>query len=68
MTECFFLTLKLELVDHHVFHSHQQPRIAVFEFIESWFNHQRGYFNLGYLSPEEFYMKHIQKCAYLFVQ
>ena len=53
VTESFFATLKREL-DELVFPSRESARVAIFEFIEIWYNRQRRHSTLGYVSPEQF--------------
>ena len=54
MAESFFATLECELIDRRAFHTHAEARMAIFEFIEAWYNRKRRHSALGYLSPEEF--------------
>ena len=54
MAESFFATLECELIDRRTFESQAEARMAVFEFIEAWYNRKRRHSALGYLSPEEF--------------
>jgi putative transposase len=58
MCESFFATLECELLDRHRFQTHTQPRIAVFHFIEGFYNLSRRHSALGYLSPIEYERKH----------
>lgn len=51
MCESFFATLECELLDRRKFQSKAQARIAIFEFIEGWYNPARRHSALGYLSP-----------------
>ena len=41
MAEAFFATLECELLDQHRFQTRDQARMAVFDFIEGWYNSQR---------------------------
>ncbi len=41
LCESFFATLECELIDRRRFPSHAEARIAVFEFIEGWYNPRR---------------------------
>ena len=47
-------TIKTELVDRHVFQSRDQARLAVFDYIETFYNPIRAHSALGYLSPDEY--------------
>jgi putative transposase len=51
LCESFFATLECELLDRHIFRTRNEARLAVFEFIEGWYNPQRRHSALGYLSP-----------------
>ncbi len=51
MCESFFATLECELLDRQRFHTPTEARLAVFDFIEGWYNPQRRHSALGYLSP-----------------
>ena len=52
--ESFFATLKKELVHDEDYHTRQQARGSIFEYIESYYNLKRRHSTLGYLSPVEF--------------
>jgi len=52
--ESFFGTLKTELVNQTKYHTHQEARASVFEYIEVFYNRQRRHSSLGYVSPETF--------------
>ena len=54
VTESFFHTLKVELVNRHRFQSRDEARKNIFEYIESFYNRQRMHSTLGYISPTEF--------------
>jgi len=54
--ESFFGTLKAECATQS-FATRTQARIAIFEYIEAWYNRQRLHSSLGYLSPLEFELK-----------
>ena len=51
MCESFFATLECELLDRHRFQSQAEARIAIFEFVEGWYNPHRRHSALGYESP-----------------
>ena len=54
MAESFFATLECELLDRRRFQTQTEARMAVFEYIEAWYNPHRRHSALGYLSPVEF--------------
>ena len=54
MAESFFATLECELIDRRSFRTHADARMAIFQFIEGWYNTRRLHSALGYLSPNEF--------------
>ena len=54
MCESFFATLECELLDRHRFATQAEARIAVFDFIEGWYNTRRRHSSIDYLSPIEF--------------
>jgi hypothetical protein len=54
MAESFFATLECELLDRRRFKTQAEARIAVFEFIEGFYNPRRRHSSLGYLSPIRF--------------
>ena len=54
LCESLFATLECELLDRHRFRGHAEARLAVFEFIEGFYNRQRRHSALGYRSPVAF--------------
>ena len=58
MAESFFATLECELLDQRRFKSHAEAEIAVFDFIEGWYNPRRRHSSLGYLSPMSYEQLH----------
>ena len=54
MCESFFATLECELIDRTIFRTHDEARMAIFEYIEGWYNPRRLHSALGYLSPVEY--------------
>jgi putative transposase len=54
MCESFFATLECELLDRRRFKTPAEARIAVFDFIEGFYNPRRRHSSLGYLSPIDF--------------
>jgi putative transposase len=51
MCESFFATLECELLDRHRFRTHAEARLAVFEYLEGWYNPHRRHSALDYRSP-----------------
>jgi putative transposase len=58
LCESFFATLECELIDRRRFRSHSEARMAVFRFIEGFYNPSRRHSAVGYLSPIEYERKH----------
>jgi len=54
VAESFFATLETELLDRHTFRSRDQVRLAVFTFIEGFYNSRRRHSTLGQRSPDRF--------------
>jgi putative transposase len=51
MCESFFATLECELLDRHRFRTQAEARLAVFEYLEGWYNPHRRHSALDYRSP-----------------
>jgi putative transposase len=58
MCESFFATLECELLDWRRFKSQAEARMAIFEFIEGFYNRRRRHSALGYLSPIAYEERH----------
>ena len=58
MCESFFATLECELLDRRRFPTKAEARMAIFEFIEGWYNPTRRHSSLGRISPIEFERRH----------
>jgi putative transposase len=58
VTESFFATLECELLDRHRFHTHAEARMAVFDYLEGFYNPRRRHSALGYLSPADYERSH----------
>ncbi len=54
MAESFFATLECELIDRRSFRTQAEAHMAIFQFIEGWYNPRRRHSALGYLSPNDF--------------
>ena len=53
VAESFFATLKAELINERRWATHAELRIAVFDYIESFYNRRRLHSSLGYRTPAE---------------
>ena len=51
VAESFFATLEFELIEQQVFNTRSAAKTAIFEFIEVFYNRQRGHQTLGYKTP-----------------
>ena len=58
LCESFFATLECELLDRRRFATPTQARIAVFDFVEGWYNPHRRHSALDYESPMRYEIKH----------
>ena len=58
VTESFFATLECELLDRHRFRTHAEARMAVFDYLEGFYNPRRRHSALGYLSPADYERSH----------
>jgi putative transposase len=54
MAESFFATLECELLDRRTFRTQAEAKLAIFEWIEGWYNTRRRHSSLGYRSPVRF--------------
>jgi putative transposase len=54
MAESFFATLECELIARKTFETRSQARMALFTWIEGWYNPRRRHSGLGYKSPMNF--------------
>src|SRR4029453_13728894 len=53
LCESFFATLECELLDRRRFQSHAEARMAVFQYLEGWYNPDRRHSALAYQSPSQ---------------
>ena len=49
--ETYFASLECELIDRQTFRTQAEARMAIFEYIEGWYNPHRRHSRLGYRSP-----------------
>ena len=54
LCESFFGSLECELLDQSHFTTREVARIALFEWLETWYNPRRRHSALDYLAPLEF--------------
>jgi putative transposase len=54
MAESFFATLEKELLNRRRFKTQSEARMAVFEWIEGWYNPHRRHSSIGRISPINF--------------
>ncbi len=58
VTESFFATLECELLARHRFRTRTEARLAVFDYLEGFYNPHRRHSALGQLSPANFERNH----------
>jgi len=54
VAESFFKTLKAELIYQRSFQTRKEARIAIFDYIEIFYNKERRHSTLGNISPEQY--------------
>ena len=54
MAESFFATLECELIDRRSWQTKTEARLALFTYIEGWYNPRRRHSALGQVSPANF--------------
>jgi putative transposase len=64
MCESFFATLECELLERTSFKTQAEARMAVFDFIEGWYNPHRRHSALDYHSPINYERSHLQETLY----
>jgi putative transposase len=58
LCESFFATLECELLDRRRFKTRAEAKMAIFDFIEAWYNPHRRHSSLGQQSPVNFERRH----------
>ncbi len=58
MCESFFATLETELLQRRSLKNQAEARMAVFDFIEAWYNPHRRHSSLGQMSPVKYERMH----------
>ena len=61
LAESFFATLECELIDRRVWKTQTEARLAIFTWIEAWYNPHRRHASLGQISPINFERLNVQK-------
>ena len=54
LCESFFATLECELIDRSTFRTRREAELAIFDFIEGFYNNRRRHSSIGYVSRAEF--------------
>ena len=52
--ECFFGTLKVELVHDENYKTREQAKSSIFEYIEAYYNTKRKHSTINYMTPYQF--------------
>lgn len=63
MAESLFASLECELIARRTWKTKTEARLAVFTWIESWYNPRRRHSGLNYQSPNNFERKHQQNTS-----
>ena len=63
MAESFFASLETELIDRSVWRTHHEARLAVFDWIEVFYDRIRRHSALGYRAPAEFEEHHRRRSS-----
>ena len=58
MAESFFATLECELIDRRSWQTKTDARLALFTYIEGWYNPRRRHGAIGQVSPANYERKH----------
>ncbi len=61
--ESFNAILKKEEVNVSNYETFEEAKLAIFEFIESWYNNQRMHSSIEYMTPNQKYNKYISNLA-----
>ena len=63
MAESFFASLECELIARRTWKTKTEARLAIFTWIETWYNPRRRHSGLGQMSPINFERKEQEKPA-----
>ena len=61
--ESFFATLETELLWQNKFKTRTEARVAIFDFIEAFYNRERLHSSIGQLSPIEFERRFLESVS-----
>ena len=61
--ESFFATLEREVLNRRRFHSQAEARMAIFQWLEGWYNPHRRHSALGYRSPINYERRQLRRSA-----
>jgi len=61
--ESFNAILKKEEVNVNNYETFEEAKLAIFEFIESWYNNKRIHSTIGYITPNQKYNNYIESLA-----
>lgn len=54
VAESFFHTLKTQFIRHHKFSTQDEAELAIFQYIEAYYNRRRRHSSNGWMSPSEY--------------
>ncbi len=63
VVESFFATLEWELIEGSDWATTDAARVAIFDYIECWYNRRRRHSSFGYLSPVEYEQELLSQAA-----
>jgi putative transposase len=63
MAESFFASLECELIDRSTFRTTKEARLAVFDYVEAFYNPERRHSSIGMMSPARFERTALLPCA-----
>jgi len=63
MAESFFATLEREVLNRRRFHSQVEARMAIFQWLEGWYDPHRRHSALGYRAPINYERRQLQQSA-----
>jgi putative transposase len=63
MAESFFATLEREVINRRRFRSPAEAKMAIFKWLEGWYNPKRRHSSLGYLSPINYERRMLPRAA-----